>query len=389
MNELDLFDVLAEPSREKLAGVLDSLKTVPKATIEYVKAHPEQVAGALVGAGALTLAQYAQNRPGKSGTSVQQRLSQKAVDATNEMKRDAKRDGKPLGLTADLAQATAPAVKGVSDVLARHPVKGALMVAPAGGMLGYTLASRFLKQGCAMPIRPTKKAAMTKLSMADQWGRELARELTKEASPVGSIMSHGVGRAMQWATGASLRNRAIAGGVAGMAGGAAKHMMGPVDPATGKRQGSLLGSMAAGTVVGAGAGAGARAAAQHIGSMNNQVGRYAGGALTRTVNQAAKGTTGSVNLAARQASMDMARARGSAQTALKTTNPEAFRKAQQESLARASQKHTVAPSPNAKPAAAPKPVKPPAAPNPAAKPQGVMDRIRGFGRTVAPSIFGP
>ena len=400
MNENDLFDALAAPSKEKLAGIMDSLKMVPRATIEYVKAHPQEVAGALVGAGALTLAQYTQNRPGKDGTSIQQRLSQRVVDSTEDMKDEAERSGKPLGFFKDLTQATAPAVKGVSDVLARHPVKGALLVAPAGASLGYGLASKFLKHGSAKPC-VTKKATMTKLSaMADQWGRELAHDgMVKEALP--SLMGVAAGKAMHFATAGSAAARVGGGAALGAGAGAARHMMQPKDE-QGNRKGSLLASMGVGAGAGALGGAALKPGAQALAGMNNKAGKFLGGALTREAR-----ATG--NVAATQAARQSAAVRGAKNSIARGAAPKAL-PAQMTSPGvgtqgpaamplkpglpgkggRALPAPAAAPSATATPAAAPAAPKPPPAPNPAAKPQqGVVDRIRGFGRTVAPSIFGP
>lgn len=104
-------------------------------------------------------------------------------------------------------------------------------------------------------------------AIADEWGRQLAREdaaklktaMSAPASPLAAA-----GRAL-WASRGDLLKQVAVGrrwpvrsaGI-GAAGGAliggAKHMLKPKDPYTGQRQGSLLGSMAGGAALGGAAG---------------------------------------------------------------------------------------------------------------------------------------
>ena len=186
----------------------------------------------------------------------------------------------------------------------------------------------------ACNAKKAKKATMIKLSaeeklaMVDGWAREMAKEA------FAPLVKELVGKGMHAAVGTGLKTRAAVGAGIGAAGGAAKHMLGPKDE-QGNRHGSLLGSMAGGAAIGAGAGAGARAAAQHLGSMNNAVGKYTGGALQRTVRQAGVSTPGGA--AASKASLSMAQARGTAQKAL-MADPTKGLAARQQSAARANSK---------------------------------------------------
>lgn len=146
MNENDLFEVLAAPSREKLAGVVgDFVRTNAHVAGEAIKKHKAPLIAAGTGAGLLTLAQYLQNRPDKSGTSGQQRLSQRIADSAHTAKAEADASGKP-SFTKDMTDAMAPSVKNVSDVLAKHPGKGALLAAPLGASAGWALAQRFMRK---------------------------------------------------------------------------------------------------------------------------------------------------------------------------------------------------------------------------------------------------
>lgn len=167
--------------------------------------------------------------------------------------------------------------------------------------------------------------AMEKLSWADEFGRELAREHMEKIAinPMGSATKAftgaakaGLGKVMHGATTAGLGTRMGVGAAGGAAlGGAAGFMKNPgVDPATGKQRsriGGALAGAAGGAALGAGAGAAAKSGAMALGSSNTRVGRIAGQSL-----KAEAGATG--NLAARQAATQMQLGRGQRMAAAKT-----------------------------------------------------------------------
>jgi hypothetical protein len=132
----------------------------------------------------------------------------------------------------------------------------------------------------------SRDEAMEKLSWADEFGRELAREHMEKLAinPVSSLTQQVVGKGMHAALGTGALKRTAVGAAGGAAlGGAGGLMKTPtVDPATGQRQSRLGNAMAGavgGGVVGGGLGLGARTAAHALGSSNSGIGRYAGGAL--------------------------------------------------------------------------------------------------------------
>lgn len=126
---------------------------------------------------------------------------------------------------------------------------------------------------------------------------ELAPEVVKQAAPMGMLAS-GVGRLMAGAVKTPTLARAGIGMAAGAGAGAIRHMASGVNPQTGQKNTSLLGSMAGGAMMGGAAGLAARQAALRVGTMNNSVGQYArnamgarGAAMTAAGNAAGAGVS--------------------------------------------------------------------------------------------------
>jgi hypothetical protein len=106
-------------------------------TAQFLKSHSKEIAGALVGAALAGGAQYMANKPGKDGKkSLQQKLGDESVKATKDSK----------SFSGQVAHASAKAVKEVSDLFAKHPVKGALTMIPTGAAGGVAVAKLLTKK---------------------------------------------------------------------------------------------------------------------------------------------------------------------------------------------------------------------------------------------------
>lgn len=145
----------------------------------------------------------------------------------------------------------------------------------------------------------SEEVAMEKLSRAENWGRELAREhMEKVAIPalpqVGAALKGGLGSAMHATMGASKGMRAGVGAAGGaVLGGAAGAMKNPgTDPATGQqrsRLGNVMSGAAGGAALGGAAGLGARKAIGTVAASKGAVGDAARGAMKSGVRAGAEG----------------------------------------------------------------------------------------------------
>lgn len=151
MNELDFIEALSDrdskratAAREflgkmKTAGLVDHLRNAATAAQGFVKEHPQEIGAALLGAGALTGAQYLRNRSSNGKPSADQKMMGALLASTEAMKDQAERDNRPLSFREDITAAVTPAAKNVADVMARHPVKGAVLIAPVGALAGLRI----------------------------------------------------------------------------------------------------------------------------------------------------------------------------------------------------------------------------------------------------------
>lgn len=125
----------------KTAGPkLDMAKTVAKDVGGALLRNKDKlIAGGLgaVGAGALG---YSMAKPGKDGApSTEQLVGQKLTDSAANAKKLQDEAGVQPTFKQGLVHAVAPGVKGVADLLAKHPGKAALMAAPAGALAGLRI----------------------------------------------------------------------------------------------------------------------------------------------------------------------------------------------------------------------------------------------------------
>ena len=139
MNELDFIDALGDKGTKRASAAREFLGKLKEAGF-----GPEIAAG-LAGAGLLSGIGYAAMKPGKGGSSSKEQRSAIALIASNEAAKDqAERDNRPLTFREDVTDAIAPSSKRLADVMARHPVKAALLLAPQGALAGFG-ALRLLK----------------------------------------------------------------------------------------------------------------------------------------------------------------------------------------------------------------------------------------------------
>lgn len=142
MNELDFIDALCDKSTKRDTAAREFLTRVKtagssQAVTQFVRQHAQEIGSALVGAGLATGAQYFANKEGKGGKpSVQQVAARSLEEKQKGVEQKAKREGRELSFREGMQSATAPSASRASDVLAKHPVKGALLAAPAGAAAG-------------------------------------------------------------------------------------------------------------------------------------------------------------------------------------------------------------------------------------------------------------
>lgn len=137
-------------SKEEAEEFLGKLKKAgaEQAINTFVKQHGPEIAAAAGGALLTTAAQYMANRPRPGGQpSMQQAISNPAKKVTEEAAARQEAGGGKPSFGTDMSRATARSLSEVSDVLARHPGRGALLAAPAGAAAGLALlrAARRLK----------------------------------------------------------------------------------------------------------------------------------------------------------------------------------------------------------------------------------------------------
>jgi hypothetical protein len=146
MNELDFIEALTDetPSGSDARELLGKLKTagvreIAQSALGMAKQYAPEIAAGTAGAGLLTAGQYLSNRGRNGKKSPEQRAATVFATSAEAMKDQAERDNRPLNFREDLTAAVAPASKNIADVLARHPMKGALLVAPVGAYAGLRI----------------------------------------------------------------------------------------------------------------------------------------------------------------------------------------------------------------------------------------------------------
>jgi hypothetical protein len=268
MTDLELAEALSEPlPREEAIQVLEKLGFDVSGLM-----HNPAAVGAAIGAATMFGLQAASNMKGKSGFSSEQRYFGRRAD---DIERDIKakeESGQPLSYSDRVKKVTGPAYKSMADVAADFPVRSAFSMGLKGAVAGASLG-RMLKSAQApaapKPAMPAVAAPVvpalpppaapnmkSKLSMADAWGRMLAKEAF-----AGNLMA---GQAMRGV----MRSRWGGAGV-GAAVGAARYATSN-DPNK-----SLVGSIGGGAMLGGMAHMGMKSGIGAVSKMNNQVGHFA------------------------------------------------------------------------------------------------------------------
>jgi hypothetical protein len=227
--------------------------------IENFAKSPEAV-GAAIGAGVLFGIQAMANRKGKDGLSAQQRtMRERERHITSDLEAK-EREGRGLGFSDKVKKITARPYSQLADLATEYPVRSALRMGMAGAAGGATIARILTKTatgptlpGVPAPPKPQMpkmtgagamqkppgipalpgmpKMAQERLALADEWGRELAKEAFAGSQMVGQAM-RGV-----------LRSRWGGAGI-GAAAGAARYAMSD-DPNK-----SFVGSVGGGALAG-------------------------------------------------------------------------------------------------------------------------------------------
>lgn len=133
MNELDFIDALS--GREKTSGI----KEMASSAIQYAKGKAPEIGAGLLGAGLLGGYSYHRSRSAAGKPSLDQNLTSALLASSEARKDQAERDHRPISFREDMTDAIAPSAKNIADVFARHPVRGSVMVAPAGALAGLAI----------------------------------------------------------------------------------------------------------------------------------------------------------------------------------------------------------------------------------------------------------
>ena len=98
------------------------------------------LAGAAIGGLALTAIQAIANRGGKNGSpSTQQRVAETLMHKAKRDIQVAKQEGRKLTYGEEINRLTAPSIKGLSDLAAKHPIRSALPALPIGASVGANI----------------------------------------------------------------------------------------------------------------------------------------------------------------------------------------------------------------------------------------------------------
>lgn len=317
MNELDLYEQLSERRADgaellkilKTAGLKEGLadtKHVAKALFEkhVVPKKPEIVGGAVAAAVGGAIGYAATKRWRKGGQSLEEKATHGAANVVEQHTRGS------TSFTGKAADTTARYAREMSKVLSDHPfaggaITGASLLIPVGAKFGRKVQhhldvmsmGKAAGAGMSTGLRPIPKpgAAIPKItklptvpmprikaasiekealigealgtlqgyasragkavaSYAQRAGQRGLATAAPHLNKIGPSLGNAAAKAMQ----APLSRRVAIPAAAGAAIGGVRHLLKPKDPYTGKRQGTLLGSVAKGGAVGAGLGLASR-----------------------------------------------------------------------------------------------------------------------------------
>jgi hypothetical protein len=152
MGEFKLIEMLADRDIKRKVAAREFLGRIKTAAIKdlastLLKTHGDHLAAGLGGAAVAVGTQYILNRERDGKPSLQQVFSQRNLSDALARKAEAKREHRPMTFNEEVSVATTPALANLSDVMAKHPARGALSAIPVGvgmGMLGLA-GLKFLK----------------------------------------------------------------------------------------------------------------------------------------------------------------------------------------------------------------------------------------------------
>lgn len=140
MDDFDFLNALTDKDFKRKAVSEEVFgKQKMSSLMDVLKGRAPEIGAAVAGAGLATGAQYLMNRKPPGGRSAQQRAASAFLASTEAVKDQAERDNRPLTFREDMTDAMAPSSKRMADVLAKHPVKGAVLVAPVGALAGLRI----------------------------------------------------------------------------------------------------------------------------------------------------------------------------------------------------------------------------------------------------------
>jgi len=133
MNELDFIKALSD--REKVAGI----KEMASSAMQFAKRKAPEIGAGLLGAGLVGGFTYQRSKGVGGKPSPDQQLTSALLASSEARKDQAERDHRPVSFREDLTDAIMPSAKNIADVFARHPVRGAVMIAPTGALAGLAI----------------------------------------------------------------------------------------------------------------------------------------------------------------------------------------------------------------------------------------------------------
>ncbi len=148
MDDIDFLDSIRTDKSYKAeaSDFLDVLKTagaagdLAKKGLDFVSKNKIPLLGAAIGTATATALQYLDNKPKKDGKPSSQRQVAEGGLAASEKKLESQREqGKAPGFVDSMAHERAKFRAGASQVMEKHPIRGAALAAPMGAAAGYGL----------------------------------------------------------------------------------------------------------------------------------------------------------------------------------------------------------------------------------------------------------
>jgi len=140
MDDFDFYEALSRDEygmamRKQANAASEALKK----TVEFVKTHPQEIAGAAIGAAVLGGVQYWASRKAKGKRESEEQEMFRKLDQAGDK-------AKLKGFTPELSHSLVKGMRGTADVSSKYPIKAALLfAAPLGASAGWQLAAKYFK----------------------------------------------------------------------------------------------------------------------------------------------------------------------------------------------------------------------------------------------------